>query len=47
MVRSQTKKDTFYVIGGTTGRDFFFDVDELSVKNGVWTWTKLHEVRFI
>ncbi|PAV77889.1 hypothetical protein WR25_05919 [Diploscapter pachys] len=43
MVCSQTKKDTFYVIGGTTGRDFFFDVDELSVKNGVWTWTKLHE----
>ncbi|KAE9421456.1 hypothetical protein Angca_002219, partial [Angiostrongylus cantonensis] len=31
--------NTFYVIGGTTGHNFFLDVDKLAYENGKWTWS--------
>ncbi|KJH51035.1 kelch repeat protein [Dictyocaulus viviparus] len=31
--------NTFYVIGGTTGHNFFLDVDKLICKNGTWSWS--------
>ncbi|KAJ1358952.1 hypothetical protein KIN20_017537 [Parelaphostrongylus tenuis] len=31
--------NTFYVIGGTTGHNFFLDVDKLTCKNGMWNWS--------
>ncbi|WKY03669.1 hypothetical protein Q1695_004988 [Nippostrongylus brasiliensis] len=30
---------TFYVVGGTTGHNFFLDVDKLTFADGKWTWT--------
>ncbi|KAK6053672.1 kelch repeat protein [Cooperia oncophora] len=30
---------TFYVIGGTTGHNFFLDVDKLTFEDGKWRWT--------
>ncbi|VDP44794.1 unnamed protein product [Heligmosomoides polygyrus] len=29
---------SFYVIGGTTGHNFFLDVDKLSFSDGKWSW---------
>ncbi|KAK6017238.1 kelch repeat protein, partial [Ostertagia ostertagi] len=30
---------SFYVIGGTTGHNFFLDVDKLTFANGKWRWS--------
>uniref|UniRef100_A0A1I7WMI3 Kelch domain-containing protein 10 n=1 Tax=Heterorhabditis bacteriophora TaxID=37862 RepID=A0A1I7WMI3_HETBA len=30
---------SFYIIGGTTGHEFFLDVDRLHLSQGKWSWT--------